>query len=193
MAPGAHRLSRPADDRSEPTTRRSVDIVLGTLGQAVRDAGGLTAAIGNSDSATPTSDAILQRPAAIAAMDASGLVPYGDVSVDLLEPSASAPYGRSTDLAFEAAFDRVTRSLRAHKGPVVHRAWTPATSHARRDFSAQAADDVVAAAAVRRFATLDNVVAMADADAEDRRRRHRRLAGALRGRATGHRRASVRS
>ena len=52
----------------------SVDIVLGTLGQAVRDAGGLTAAIGNSDIGFSESDAILQRPAAIAAMDASGLV-----------------------------------------------------------------------------------------------------------------------
>ncbi len=144
----------------------SVDIVLGTLGQAVRDAGGLTAAIGNSDVGFSESDAILQRPAAIAAMDASGLVHYGDVSVDLLTQSVSAPYGRSTDLGFfEATLDRVMLLVRAHRGPSFVVLDAGDLSRAR-DFSWQASDDVVERQRAEALTTLDKVVAMADARTE---------------------------
>jgi hypothetical protein len=140
----------------------SVDILLGTLGGTIREAGGLTAAIGNSDIGFSASDAILQRPAAIAAMDTSGLVPYGDVSVDLLTSSVSAPYGRSTDLnVFEAELDRVMLLVRAHRGPSFVVLDAGDLSRAR-DFSWQASDEVVARQRGEALKALDDVVAMAD-------------------------------
>ena len=140
----------------------SVDIVLGTLGQAVRDAGGLTAAIGNSDTGFSETDAVLQRPAAIAAMDGSGRVPYGDVSVDLLVPVADAPFGKATDpQRFQAALDRVGLLVRAHNGASLVVLDAGDLSRAR-DFSVTVADSVAARQREEALTALDDVVAMAD-------------------------------
>ncbi|HEY3317210.1 MAG TPA: hypothetical protein VGK50_02135 [Coriobacteriia bacterium] len=69
------------------------DIRLGTLGQAVEDAGGWTAAIGNGDAQSSS------RPAALVAMDAAGRVRFGDVSRATLSTAGSAdlPPGTISD------------------------------------------------------------------------------------------------
>lgn len=93
-------------------------LVVGTLGQAVHDAGGITGAIGNSDASDGLADSTLERPAAVAAMDERGLVDVGDVSADLLSESATAPYGRATDLvAFERALIAFDAAAITHGGP----------------------------------------------------------------------------
>ena len=151
-----------------PMTQRAndkalVDIVLGTLGQAVRDAGGLTAAIGNSDLGFAGEDAGLQRPAAIAAGDGAGLVAYGDVSVDLLSANTGAPYGRATDPArFKAAFDRVSALAAAHKGPSLV-VLDPGDLARASAFAPQVADDVAERQRTAALRELDDVVALADA------------------------------
>jgi hypothetical protein len=87
-----------------PMTQRyndelSVGVRLGVLGQAIEDAGGLTAAVGNSDAgASGGSAAQKLRPAALAAMDEAGLVRLGDVSSAVLKSDPNAPYGTTTDL-----------------------------------------------------------------------------------------------
>jgi hypothetical protein len=94
--------------------------VVGTLGQAVSDAGGTTSAIGNSDSGNALDGFKTLRPAAAAAMDKHGLVTFGDVSRDLLQPSAESPYGLRTDLAaFEREFSACEASASAHGGPAL--------------------------------------------------------------------------
>lgn len=70
-----------------------VQIVPGALGEAIVRAGGMTAAIGNGDTRSPSS------PAALVAMDTSGRVRFGDVSPRLIRygPRTPAPLGRMSD------------------------------------------------------------------------------------------------
>ena len=75
------------------------DVVLGSLGQAVIDAGGATAAIGNSDLGYSSNVSRIVRPAAIAAMDKNGATMFGSVGDTILEQDANAPYGVRTDRA----------------------------------------------------------------------------------------------
>lgn len=88
-----------------PMTQRfndelSVGVQLGTLGQAIVQAGGSTAAVGNSDAGVAGGiEAQKIRPAAVAAMDGLGLVRFGDVSTNMLKADRNAPYGRTTDVA----------------------------------------------------------------------------------------------
>ncbi|MBO8141077.1 MAG: hypothetical protein H0Z37_02700 [Firmicutes bacterium] len=67
-------------------------VVPGSLGQAVRDAGGRVAVIGNSD----LFDAF-RRHGVLLAMDAQGRVPLGSVSRELLASDPGFPFGRRTD------------------------------------------------------------------------------------------------
>jgi low affinity Fe/Cu permease len=87
-----------------PTTERynrgrSFDVELGALGRSVVDAGGATAAIGNSDIGYATAEQRLMRPAALAAMDDLGRVRFGTVGETLLLEDAEAPFGRRTDMS----------------------------------------------------------------------------------------------
>jgi hypothetical protein len=87
-----------------PMTQRyneqlSVGVRLGVLGQAIEDAGGTTAAVGNSDAGAAGGSAAQKlRPAALAAMDEAGLVRFGDVSQAVLKNDPNAPYGTTTDV-----------------------------------------------------------------------------------------------
>lgn len=93
-------------------------VKLGALGQAVVDAGGATAAIGNSDSGYEIRGLARSRPAALVAMDAEGRVSYGDVSSELLQSDPQAPFGISTDLAaFKREYERVSAELSQTDGP----------------------------------------------------------------------------
>jgi len=108
-----------------PTAQRmneelSFDVVLGTLGQSIVDADGLTAAIGNSDVGYVTGEQRRVRPAALAAMDESGLVPLGDVSQRLLHADPNAPFGLSTDQeVFAETWSAVADELYAAAGPTL--------------------------------------------------------------------------
>lgn len=74
-------------------SRDTAQIRLGTLGQAIVDAGGVTAAIGDGDGPNAS------RPAALVAMDAKGDVRLGDVSPALVASAAAGegPLGRLSD------------------------------------------------------------------------------------------------
>lgn len=76
---------------------------IGAIGGAVRNAGLLTACVGNSD----TLDQIHREVAGIA-MDGEGMVDMGDVSRKLLRRNASGPYGLETSLrGLIGEFDKV--------------------------------------------------------------------------------------
>ena len=83
-------------------------VIPGLLGSAIEDAGGVTAAIGNSDLGYRYSADRLMRPAALIAMNEDGLVRLGSVSGKLLTPDPLAPYGTRTNLN---AMDEEMRSV----------------------------------------------------------------------------------
>ena len=150
-----------------PATQRLNDsntsgAVLGTLGQAVRDANGLTAAVGNSDSGTTAGLPRRLRPAGIAAMDSEGLVRYGDISTDILHSVADAPYGVATDLtAFEREFGRVSAFAKGHRGPSLV-VLDPGDPTRARRYASQVTTAVAAEQWNSALATLDAVVGMAE-------------------------------
>ncbi len=99
---------------------RSFEIALGVLGEAIEDAGGVTAAVGNSDVGYVTGEQRKVRPAALAAMSSAGTVRFGDVSSMLLRGNPDAPFGIETDLgAFESALGDVADVVSEVKGPVL--------------------------------------------------------------------------
>ncbi len=89
----------------------SLEVIVGTMGQAIEDAGGASAAVGNSDSGYEVRGLWRSRPAALVAMNVDGLVRFGDVSTDLLINDAAAPYGFRTDID---AFERALRDAEAN-------------------------------------------------------------------------------
>lgn len=135
------------------------DTVPGALGQAIVDAGGSTAAIGNSDGGHRLGDVLRSRPAAVLAMDASGRVLYGDVSAGILADDAAAPYGVSTDLAaMQTAYAQALDSTAAHGGPalIVLDAGDPErAANFRSESSPQAAEEHRLNAAAKVDAVVD--------------------------------------
>jgi hypothetical protein len=136
-------------------------VKLGALGQAVRDAGGATAAIGNSDSGYEVRGVWRNRPAGAVAMDEEGRVLLGKVSSDLLVNDPNAPFGFTTDLdVFRAEYDRVLDGLDDAGGPsfvVLDAGDTHRAHEVAIDVSPEVAE-VHRAAAVEK---LDAVVEMA--------------------------------
>jgi hypothetical protein len=134
---------------------------VGTLGQAVVDAGGSTSAIGNSDAGDPDTGFKIERPAAVAAMDGQGLVLFGDVSRDLLTESLGSPYGLHTDLpALGSKLSACEASAAAHGGPALI-VLDPGDEYRARRYAVQASDAEAAAQHVRAVRETDDVVAMA--------------------------------
>ncbi|MDZ4180257.1 MAG: hypothetical protein U1E29_13675 [Coriobacteriia bacterium] len=100
------------------TANATLDVRIGALGQAIIDAGGATAAVGNSDLGHEVRDGWRMRPAALVAMDSAGRVPIGDVSSALLMDDPYAPFGVSTDVAaLSEAYREAASALDAHDGP----------------------------------------------------------------------------
>jgi len=98
-APGAAEVLYLGSPRQVLANAAAVsDAVVGSLGQAVRDAGGITVALGNSDPGLGAPPEVQERPAAIMAADVAGLVDLGDVSTSLLVTDPVAPYGVRTDV-----------------------------------------------------------------------------------------------
>jgi hypothetical protein len=91
-----------------------IDTRLGTLGGAIEDAGGSTAAIGNADGRSRS------RPAALLAMDRRGDVRFGDISTDTVMAAARAPLGRISDATrIQAELARVLGKQRAGEKPAL--------------------------------------------------------------------------
>ncbi len=140
---------------------RSFDVVLGTLGSAVTDAGGLTAAIGNSDVGYVTGEQRRVRPAALAAMDAQGLVALGDVSPRLVQEDPNAPFGIATDLnRFGRALDEVDKVTTKHDGPSLI-VLDAGDGYRAKKFEAQVTPSIAEGQKQRALATLDEVVKLA--------------------------------
>ncbi|MDO8915415.1 MAG: hypothetical protein Q7W16_04965 [Coriobacteriia bacterium] len=107
--------------RQTLTNRRAVsDAMIGSLGEAVTAAGGVTAAIGNSDPGRGIRSDLQSRPAAIVAADVRGIVARGDVSASMLVTDSGAPYGVRTDVGgLLARYDRLVTGLDAGRPALV--------------------------------------------------------------------------
>ncbi|MDZ4655488.1 MAG: hypothetical protein U1F44_06400 [Coriobacteriia bacterium] len=139
---------------------QTLDTEIGALGQAVHDAGGLTAALGNSDYGYEVRQTWQSRPAALVAMDRQGLVDFGDVSTRLLISDADTPYGVSTDVeAMRLAFASAVRDVAMGGGPglvVVD----PGDAERAQRFAADVADAVAVSQRARANKKTDEIVGM---------------------------------
>ena len=154
-------IGQPATQRFNDLESQSTQIVLGTLGQSVEDAGGLTAAIGNSDVGNAGTGIVHERPAGVVAANMAGTVRYGDVSSDLLVTDMTAPFARRTDIArFRTEFERVSRLASAHAGPSLIVLDSGDLTRAE-EFAAVATSATAAVQRTAALKTLDAVVGMA--------------------------------
>lgn len=149
-----------------PMTQRfndelSVSVQLGTLGQAIVEAGGSTAAVGNSDAgAAGGISAQKIRPAAVAAMDGLGLARYGDVSTDMLKADPNAPYGRTTDV--EALREQLREiDARQEAGVLNLTVVDPGDTYRAARIAPVVADGVAEQHRRRAFQVVDRVVGVA--------------------------------
>lgn len=152
-------LGMPVTQRKN--AERSFEVVLGTLGQSVEAAGGVTAAVGNSDVGYITGEQRKVRPAALAAMNAKGLVALGDVSTRLLREDPNAPFGIETDLeAFDEALAEVAERPDESTGPTLV-VLDPGDAYRAKKFEPQVTEDIAERHRKRAVATLDEVVRLA--------------------------------
>jgi hypothetical protein len=80
---------------------------IAALADALHGAGKRTAVVGNSDLVDQRGERVVQRPAAVAAMDSDASVDVGAVGPGLLEEDPAAPFGiRTDDDAFMAEVER---------------------------------------------------------------------------------------
>ncbi len=148
-----------------PMTQRfndelSFEVILGTLGQAIEDAGGSTAAVGNSDAGAPPGPVYERvRPAALAAMDTMGLVRFGDVSARMLTEDPNAPYGVTTDAsAVRSALQEIGRRTRGSAKPHLT-VIDPGDTYRATRIAPVVADTVAEAHRLRALEVVDAVVA----------------------------------
>jgi hypothetical protein len=141
--------------------KRSFEVVLGTLGEEITKAGGVTAAVGNSDIGYATGEQRSVRPAVLAAMDADGLVALGDVSKQLLRADPSAPFGIETDLdQFERTLRKIDEQTKAHGGPALV-VLDPGDAYRASKFESQVTPEIGDVHRRRALTTLDKVVSQA--------------------------------
>lgn len=152
-------LGEPMTDRLN--AERAPDVVIGTLGEAVKDAGGITAAIGNSDVGYVTGEQRFVRPAALAAMDAVGRVALGDISTALIAEDPEAPFGVRTDLdVFDKAMAQVAETTARHAGPALV-VLDAGDSYRAIKFETQVTPEVAEKQRLQALKTLDIVVGKA--------------------------------
>lgn len=152
-------LGMPATQREND--KRATEVVLGTLGSAVREHGGTTIAIGNSDVGYVTGEQQKVRPAALAAMDSAGLVMLGDVSPHLLKEDPDAPFGIETDLVkFEAALSTAANKADAAGGPQLV-VLDAGDAYRATKFESQVTDEIARTRRAAAMAKLDAVVRLA--------------------------------
>jgi hypothetical protein len=125
----------------------------GALGQALADAGLLTAVVNNADSVSDDGSPVVYRPAAAAVVDAAGSVGAGTVTPSsLLVADPSEPYGLRANVggyvsATVAALDNDASLVVADLGDMNRTAWqapraTPPVNEAARTHIGQFASDV---------------------------------------------------
>jgi len=140
---------------------RSFEVVLGILGETIEDAGGLTAAVGNSDVGYVTAEQRRVRPAALAAMNAQGLVALGEISPRLIREDPNAPFGIETDLeVFDEALAQVAEQTASSSGPALVVLDAGDAYRATR-FEPQVSQTIANEQRHKALSTLDSVVAMA--------------------------------
>ena len=142
-------------------TASTLAVKLGAIGQAISDAGGTTAALGNSDAGYEVRGVWRNRPAAAVAMDADGRVAAGTVSSDLLVNDPDAPFGFATDMtAFAEAYERIRADLDAAGDPsfVVLDAGDPHRAH---EVAIDVSPEVAEVHRRNAVGTVDAVVALA--------------------------------
>lgn len=140
---------------------RSYGAIPGTLGQAIEDAGGKTAAIGNSDVGYVTGEQRRVRPAALIAMNTKGLVDYGDVSADLLAHDPYAAFGIETDLGrVEEEIVAVSETFAKQSGPSLL-VLDPGDMYRVTKFRTQVTDSIYSEHRQRALGSLDAVAALA--------------------------------
>ena len=152
-----------------PMTQRfndelSFEVVLGTLGQAIEDAGGTSAAVGCSDAgASPGRVYERVRPAALAAMDTAGLVRFGDISARMLAEDPNAPYGVTTDIdAVKSSLSEIDRRLQGSPAPHLT-VIDPGDTYRAARIAPVVSDEVAETQRSRALAVADEVVAAAHA------------------------------
>ncbi len=149
-------LGKPMTDRLNEA--RAEEVVIGTLGEEVEAAGGITAAIGNSDVGYVTGEQRRVRPAALAAMNDSGLVALGDVSTRLVMENPSAPFGIETDPdRFGEALTGVAEKTAEHDGPSLI-VLDPGDSYRATKFETQVAPKVAESQRLHALGTLDDII-----------------------------------
>lgn len=137
---------------------QTLEGIPGALGQSVEDAGGFTAALGNADGGVRAGDPIRSRAAAVLAMNASGLVRRGDVSLNMTEVDVDAPYGIRTDVErMRTAYQRVLRQMAVGGGPGLVVIDTGDSERANR-YSADVAPSVAEQHRIDAARTVDDVV-----------------------------------
>lgn len=142
-------------------SERSFEVVLGILGETIENAGGVTAAVGNSDVGYVTAEQRKVRPAALAAMNADGTVALGDVSMKLIREEPDAPFGIATDpVAFEEALAQVDEKSGAVDGPALI-VLDSGDAYRATKFEPQVSEEIAEEQRKRALGTLDQVVALA--------------------------------
>lgn len=138
----------------------SYTIVPGTLGDSIEQAGGVTAAIGNSDLGYAADAQKTVRPAAIVAMNKQGTVRYGDVSESVLKRDPASPFGVRTDLAtIRSNMEAVAKELSPSVPALV--VVDSGDGYRARQFSTQVASSVADRQWKDSLATLDSIFALA--------------------------------
>ncbi|MBI5230989.1 MAG: hypothetical protein HY876_02365 [Coriobacteriales bacterium] len=155
-------LGLPATERFQDD--RSIRAANGALGQAIVDAGGATAAVGNADLGVGNGVERF-RLAPLAAMDSRGTVLFGNISPSLLETDAASPYGVRTDVpAVDTALAQARRDMdeardgQGIEGPRLFVVDSGDTVRAAF-FSQYATEEAAAAQRAKAMRALDRVVA----------------------------------
>ncbi len=144
------------------TENSTLDVVVGALGQSIVDAGGQTAAIGNSDSGYEVRGLWRSRPAPLVAMDSEGRVGLGDISTDLLANEPEAPFGFEADRnVMLAVHTDVVGELDAQPGPDLL-VLDPGDLQRAHEFAPEVAPEVAEKHHERAVASLDEFVRLID-------------------------------
>lgn len=139
----------------------TVQAVPGSLGQAIVDAGGVTAAIGNGDLIDGTGALLRSRRAGVVAADRQGRVTFGDVSQDLIVADSRWAYGMRTDRdAFRLELERVSNLLTEHSGPSLL-VLDPGDAERAQAAAADGTDAAAIAQHALAVSTVDEVAGMA--------------------------------
>ncbi|MDY0340613.1 MAG: hypothetical protein RBS17_05325 [Coriobacteriia bacterium] len=137
---------------------KTLEGIPGALGQVIEDAGGTTAALGNSDGGVRSGEPIRSRPAAVLAMNMNGLVSRGDVSVNMTMDDATAPYGIRTDIEeLHAGYRQALRRMAVGGNPGLIAIDTGDSERAYR-YRTEAAPDMAEYHRMEAARTVDEIV-----------------------------------